>query len=138
MRRDVGISQTALDGGPQKRAAGLIDTAYDDCDAIQRCRDRRQLCDVDASPASAMTDSRCRFVSARPTAARDDDAARIIWSELGRYPPSDDAITADNQNVLISQAGAPRNIRQGRANLLHAEMMRNCSLENYRNSDRTL
>ena len=41
-------------------------------------------------------------------AAGDDDTARMVGSEVGGYPPSDDAVAADDQNVPIIQASAPQ------------------------------
>jgi hypothetical protein len=112
MRRDIGISQPAFDGRPQKRAAGLIDAADDDRDAFQRCPDGGRHGDVDASSASAMTNSSCRLVRSRPVSACNHDPARVVWSEFSRYPPPDHAITADDENVLIIQAAAPSSIRR--------------------------
>jgi hypothetical protein len=98
----------AFDGRPQKRAAGLIDTADDDRDPFLRCRDGGWHGDVDTSSASAMTNSRCRLVRSRPVAARNDDPARVVCSEFPRYPPPDHAIAADDGKVLIIQAARLR------------------------------
>jgi hypothetical protein len=114
MRCNIGVSQPAPNGRPQKCTAGLIYAADDDCDAIQRCRDRGWYGDVDTSSASAMTNGSCRLVRSRPVAAGNHDPARVVWSEFGRYPPPDHAITADDENVLIIQAAAPSSIRRER------------------------
>jgi len=52
------------------------------------------------------------FQSSAATAACNDDPARVVWSEFGRYPPADHAIAADDENVLIIQAAAPPSIRR--------------------------
>jgi hypothetical protein len=55
----------------------------------------------------AVTDSGCGIVRSRQTAAGDDDAARIVRSEFGRYSAPDHAIATDNENILIVQEVTP-------------------------------
>lgn len=107
MRRDIRVSQPALDGRPQQSAAGLIDTTDHDGNAFQRRRNGRWQGNVNLPSASAMTNNGCGIVRSRQTAAGDDDAARIVRSKFGRYSAPDHAITTDNEDVLIIQAVVP-------------------------------
>ena len=93
-----------LDGGPQQRAAGLVDATDDGCNALQCARNGRWNGDVDMPSANAMADRGCGLVRPRLMAAGDDDTARMVRSEVGGYPPSDDAVAADDRYVPIIQA----------------------------------
>ena len=55
-----------------------------------------------------MTDRGRGLVGQRRTAACDNDAARIVRPEFGGDAPSNDAVTAGNQNIPIIQATAPQ------------------------------
>jgi len=107
MRSDISIPQAAFDGPPQQRAAGLIDTADNDCNAFQRRRDGRRHSHVDLSSANPMANRGRGLGRPRRMAACDYNAACVIRREFGRYPPPDDAIAADDQNVSIIQAIFP-------------------------------
>jgi hypothetical protein len=111
VRRDVGVSQPALDGGPQQRAAGLIDAADDDPDTIQRRRDRGRHGDVDAPSARAVSNRGRSLFRAGQVTAGDDNPIGVIRCEFGGDPPPDHAIAADDENVLIAQAETPARIR---------------------------